>query len=434
MAHDSTTGAVARDSPARRLGRDGGRNSSIARSPSSRALTFEDHDASARITQPAKKTVGQRFCEGIAPGLLGGVRGLVSKKKRRFTEDGFDLDLTYITPNVIAMGFPSSGREGLYRNPLPEVQRFFELRHPGRYRIYNLCSERAYDGGDFLGRVARFPFDDHNPSQLEVIPRFCADAESWLSGHPDNVIAIHCKAGKGRTGMIIACYLLHCGFRNTAEGALRWFGNVRTANGKGVTIPSQMRFVHYYEQMLRHGAPRVFTYQLTRVRLRGVPNPDKNGVCAPHFVISCDGEKTFELRRAVLAAAATGRGPGRDGGLNVGADGKLRRYRRTEPYVDFDLTCLGRPVLLRGNVKVQFLHERPGVVAAGVRHAKLCHLWFHTGFVSRNYLVFAKAAIDKANKDKKGTYPPNFALEFFLHRVPLPGPLEYGRGSDDHGN
>lgn len=66
------------------------------------------------------------------------IRSMVSKKKKRFTEDGFDLDLSYITPRIIAMGFPSSGVEGIYRNPLPEVQRFFTKRHASHYKVTRL--------------------------------------------------------------------------------------------------------------------------------------------------------------------------------------------------------------------------------------------------------------------------------------------------------
>jgi phosphatidylinositol-3,4,5-trisphosphate 3-phosphatase/dual-specificity protein phosphatase PTEN len=41
------------------------------------------------------------------------LRAAVSGSRVRFTQDGFDLDLTYITPKLIAMGYPASGVENL---------------------------------------------------------------------------------------------------------------------------------------------------------------------------------------------------------------------------------------------------------------------------------------------------------------------------------
>ena len=102
------------------------------------------------------------------------IQKLVSKNKKRFEQGGFSLDLAYITPHLIAMGFPSVGREGLYRNHSDEVYRFFETRHSDKYKVYNLCSERTYDETVFHGRVARYPFDDHNPPQV-----WLCGSEGW---------------------------------------------------------------------------------------------------------------------------------------------------------------------------------------------------------------------------------------------------------------
>ena len=93
--------------------------------------------------------IGSMVTPKRSPDLFSGVHTLVSGKKKRYTEDGFDLDLTYITPRIIAMGFPSSGAAGLYRNPMPEVKRFFNTKHPDHYKIYNLCSERKYNHDKF---------------------------------------------------------------------------------------------------------------------------------------------------------------------------------------------------------------------------------------------------------------------------------------------
>lgn len=54
--------------------------------------------------------------------MVEAIRKLVSGNRRRFHDDNFSLDLTYIIPNrLIAMSYPSSGFESLYRNSIDKV-------------------------------------------------------------------------------------------------------------------------------------------------------------------------------------------------------------------------------------------------------------------------------------------------------------------------
>ena len=57
------------------------------------------------------------------------LKKMVSGDKNRFKEGGFDLDLTYITDRIIAMGFPSEGAEAMYRNSMVDVTQMLESRH-----------------------------------------------------------------------------------------------------------------------------------------------------------------------------------------------------------------------------------------------------------------------------------------------------------------
>lgn len=116
-------------------------------------------------------------------------RKLVSKQKKRYTHNGYDLDLSYVTENIIAMGFPAMSYEKYYRNPYNEVYSFLEERHKDHYKVYNLCKEkkRQYDYSIFHNRVSCFPFSDHNPPKLEQILDFCNDVQEWFDEDPNNI-------------------------------------------------------------------------------------------------------------------------------------------------------------------------------------------------------------------------------------------------------
>ena len=49
-------------------------------------------------------------------------------------------------------------------------------------------------------------------------------------GKPNSIVAIHCLAGKGRTGTVICCYLLYCGRFQDPDKALYYYSKKRYLN------------------------------------------------------------------------------------------------------------------------------------------------------------------------------------------------------------
>eukprot|EP00049_Salpingoeca_infusionum_P017959 m.355172 g.355172 ORF g.355172 m.355172 type:complete len:382 (-) comp17189_c0_seq1:517-1662(-) len=309
---------------------------------------------------------------------------LVSKKKRRFIEDGFDLDMTFITKNIVAMGFPAEGREGIYRNNMRDVKRFFDSRHRDHYKVYNLCSERDYDPDKFYGRVAKYPFDDHNAPPFVLIGPFCNDVQTYLAEDPRNVAVIHCKAGKGRTGVMICAYLVHCGLWDDIQGALEFYGHARTMNGKGVTIPSQVRYVTYYARYIRERLTYVpKPLLLTKIVLKGIPD-FSNGTCVPQFTLKQGTVHTFK-------------------------SGWYEEISRDQPVAELTLSS---PTPVAGDVKLEFIHKK------STGKEKMFHLWFNTFFIEDLKMVATQPEIDKANKDKKNKiYPVGFKVELHFAEI-----------------
>ncbi|CAK9038189.1 4 [Durusdinium trenchii] len=202
----------------------------------------------------ARKRGSQERLGLLSTGLWRWMRRKVAGSRCRYVSNGFDLDLAYVTSKIIAMGFPGKSSGACFRNPQSEVQRFLRWAHgDGCFRIYNLCAERSFRENGFPDETIHFPCADHCPPQFSKILEFCRDVEAWLKVDERNVAAIHCKAGKGRSGTMICALLLYAGAVLSARDALRWFGHVRGGTRAGVTIPSQIRWIAMFETWLEQG-------------------------------------------------------------------------------------------------------------------------------------------------------------------------------------
>jgi hypothetical protein len=81
-----------------------------------------------------------------------------------------------------------------------------------------------------------------------------ASMRNWLHEKEGRVVVVHCKAGKGRSGTASCSYLI------SEEGwpvhkALQRFTErrMRPNMGKGVSIPSQVRWIGYVDRWAKHG-------------------------------------------------------------------------------------------------------------------------------------------------------------------------------------
>lgn len=256
------------------------------------------------------------------------------------------------------MGFPAETFERFYRNHINDVARFFDTKHPNQFIIYNLCSEskRRYDTSKFQDRVdSKYSFQDHNPPPFEIIKPFCENVHSFLKEDENNVVAIHCKAGKGRTGVMICAYLVHagqCTLENNitevitdAVSALNFYGRNRTYDSKGVTIPSQKRYVYYYDRLVK----RNLEYRPVQLKLSSLIFTTMPIINAGNYTLTCD---IFAIPKAKIKSFD----------IEVKKGTKYLCYHPEED------------IFLTGDIKFEFSLKK-------IKNEKLFQLAFNTFFV-----------------------------------------------------
>lgn len=106
----------------------------------------------------------------------------------------------------------------------------------------------------------------------------------FLEQKLDNICIVHCLAGKGRTGTIICCYLMYCGRFKSPEKVMQYYAKKRfEKEGLGVNQPCQIRYVHYFHNILQQKSVLPIPKRVLNIRIQERPSFSSGG-CKPFFV------------------------------------------------------------------------------------------------------------------------------------------------------
>ena len=336
----------------------------------------------------------------------------------RSSKGGKELDLVYMTENIIGMAFPNDpaklvNTEGPSNN-IHDVSRFLLRRHEGHFMVWNV-SEETYNTSLLADQVLEYKFPGHPAPPLGLLFKICTAVESWLDADEQNVAVVHCLTGKGRTAALVACILTWIGEFASPMEALQYVADRKATATDVLTIPSQRRYVHYFSNMLDGVRPRPEALLLRRVIINSIPTFGDDGTgagCCPYVqlfkggrLIATAAPPSVSVESADGSGAAAGIPDSAPSTERLKSKLELKWIRASEGSVSFPVDCAVQGDIL---LRVRHADNRTGARVSMFRAA------FHTGYVPCGVLRLTKQQLDGSSTD------PRFDESFFVDLIFAP--------------
>uniref|UniRef100_A0A8C1VFS0 Tensin 1b n=1 Tax=Cyprinus carpio TaxID=7962 RepID=A0A8C1VFS0_CYPCA len=294
-------------------------------------------------------------------------------------EENYEVDLVYITERIISVSFPSNVEEPSYSDNIKEVATMLRSKHGDNYLLFNL-SENIYFPFSMLSNVLDFGWPDHHAPALDKICSICKAMDTWMSADSHNVVVLHNKGNRGRTGVVVAAYMHYSNISASADQALDRFAMKRFYEDKVLPVgqPSQRRSVYF--SGLLSGRIKINNKPLFlhHVIMHGIPNFESKGGCRPFL-------KIYQAMQPVYTS----------GIYNVQGDSQTSICITIEP-----------GLLLKGDILLKCYHKRFRSPSRDV----IFRVQFHTCAVHDLGIVFGKDELDETFKDDR--FPEYGKVEF----------------------
>ncbi|XP_041638256.1 tensin-2-like isoform X2 [Cheilinus undulatus] len=334
-----------------------------------------------------------------SPDLHGSTKSTPQKKRHSLTrskevekvmehvmEHHYDFDLTYITERIISVFFLPDLEEQRYRTNIQEVASMLKSKHQDKFMLLNL-SEKRHDITRLNPKVQDFGWPDHHAPPLDRICAVCKAMETWLTADPLNVVVLHCRGNKGKTGVIVAAYMHYSKISAGADQALTTLAMRKFCEDKVSSSlqPSQNRYIYYFGGLLsgtiKMNSSPLFLHQIL---IPSLPNFQAGGGFYPFLRI-------YQSLQLVYTSGVY--------------DPQSSRARKL-------CVTMEPALLLKGDIMVKCYHRR----SRSAEREVVFRVQYHTCTVHGAQLWFGKTELDMACTDDR--FPPDATVEFIFSNGP----------------